>query len=221
MTNNTPVIHVDALRAEAEQRSDLAERQTNQVMGRGASLPLTLFMSPAQRELVREATTKELEKGFEYRHETIAMALELRLQSFREACNQVLITGKASLRQQRLQYFTETYAQVEQHLNRLTEEFLDDLDGRFERIARFRNELLRDRETRRLEKRLDDFLNTFDELMTRFASILNEEIGQLTEPTPPRGQSALPMADITPAEHFDSPLDEEEYHAPEASDHRL
>jgi len=220
MTDNTPVIHVDALRAEAEQRSDLLERQADHVMDKGASSPLAMFMSPAQRELAREAATKELEKGFEYRHESMAMALELRLQSFREACNQVLVNGKASLRQQRLQYFTETYAQVERHLNRLTEEFLEELDGRFDRIARFRNELLRQRETRRLEKRLDDFLNTFDELMSHFASILNEEIGHPAEKAA-IPQTAPQLATTAPTPNFDINQYEEEHDAPKTSDYRL
>ncbi len=177
MSNMKQMIVVDDIREEAELRSDTIERQVDQVMGRGPAAALQVFLSGSERKLVREAARKELRMGFDYRQEALSMALDLRLQSFREACNQVLVNGKAALRKERLEYFTKTYAEVEKYINEQTETFLRDLDQRFENIARYRNETLRKREQQRLEKRMDDFLVTFDRLMMQFASILNEEIG--------------------------------------------
>ncbi len=177
MKETQELIAIEALQREAEQRSALVERQTDQAMGRGAGMPLRLLMSPQNRQQIRNALTRELSMGFDYRREAIAMALEMRLQSFREACNQVLIDGKTRLRQQRLEYFTRTYAEVEKHVDRLTEDFLNDLDKRFERISRFKTESVRVREQQRLERRMDDYLDTFEKLMANFAGILSEQIG--------------------------------------------
>ena len=178
MTNSNSMIVVDEIRQEAEQRSTVVERQADQALGRGPAAALQFFLSGSERKLVRQAARDELGMGFEYRQQAISMALDLRLQSFREACNQVLVNGKTSLRKERLEYFARTYAEVEQHIDRLTEKFLTDLDQRFKNIERFRHEALRQREQQRLEKRMDDYLDTFDRLMAQFASILNEEISR-------------------------------------------
>ncbi len=177
MNENGELIATDVLQNEAEQRSAMIERQADQVMGRNGLSRMRLWLSPEDKQRIRSAVARELEMGFEYRREAIAMALEMRLQSFREACNQVLVDGKTRLRRQRLEYFTRTYAEVERHINQLTGEFLDELDERFGRIARFRSPVLRDREQQRLERRMDDFLQTFDRLMANFANILDEQIG--------------------------------------------
>lgn len=175
-TENSQMIPINDLRAEANERTQMAERQIAAIMSRGAATSLLGFKPARQRKLLQEALKRELEMGLDYRHQAIGMALELRLQSFRETCNQVLVDGKTSLRQQRLEYFTRTYAEVEKKLNELTETFLEDLDQRFKRLDRFSSDILRKREKQRLEKRLNDFLDVFDQLMENFAAILNEEI---------------------------------------------
>ncbi|HGG59981.1 MAG TPA: hypothetical protein ENK26_08730 [Gammaproteobacteria bacterium] len=197
-STNTPMIPIDALRAEADRRTELAERQISSALGHGPVTPLSLFRTAGQRKLIQKAASKELEMGFEYRQEAIAMALELRLQSFRETCNQVLVNGKTRLREQRLQYFTETYAQVERRLNNLTEEFLEEVDHRFQRLDRFANPIVREKEEARLQKRLNNFIDTFEKLMASFAGILNEEIGQPpveSAPEPPVALETDPETD--------------------------
>ncbi len=180
--NATKLISIEDIQHEAAERSEQAERHADQVISRGSGLAMPFLISSEERKKIRQAALAEMEKGFAYRQKNIEMALDLRLQSFREVCNQILVHGKTALRQERVEYYSQTYAQVERHIEELTREFMQDMDERFENIARFKTERLRERETRRLEKTLDSFLDTCDRLMTQFASILNEEIAAQDAP---------------------------------------
>ena len=135
----------------------------------------TIF-NRAERKLVQQHMIKELSQGFEHRRKALDMVLETKLHSIQEACNHVLVTGKTHLRQQRLEYFGEVFREVEQRMNSLADDFLGDMDKRFERLKAFKNETIKQREKRRLEKSVDDFLDTLDQLMDEFRSIISEHI---------------------------------------------
>ena len=133
-------------------------------------------LNRSERKLVQGHMVQELSQGFEHRRQALSMVLETKLHSIQEACNHVLVTGKTHLRQQRLEYFGEVFSQVEQRMNGLADDFLKDMDDRFERLKDYKNETIKQREKQRLEKSVDDFLDTIDQLMDEFRSIISEHI---------------------------------------------
>ena len=168
---------IDNLPAEASQRGEDSEQRVIDAMERyGNSSVMPLILNRKQRKLVQEELIEELSQGFELRRKAIGMALETRLHSIREACNHVLVTGKTQLRQQRLEYFGDILRQVEQRMNELAEKFLLDMDERFNKLDQYNNDIIRDREKIRLEKSIEDFLNTLDCLIGEFRNIINEHI---------------------------------------------
>lgn len=155
-----------------------------QVMGaieRHNQTPMPMLFNRPERKLVQQHMVEELSQGFEHRRKALNMVLETKLHSIQEACNHVLVTGKTHLRQQRLEYFGEVFREVEQRMNGLADAFLTDMDKRFERLKEFKSEAIKKREKQRLDKSVDDFLDTLDQLMDEFRSIISEHISHSKE----------------------------------------
>jgi hypothetical protein len=143
-------------------------------------------VNPGEHRLVREHLAAELALGFEHRRAALGMVLESRLQSVREACNHVLVTGKTHLRQQRIDYFGQVYRELEGRMQHLADGFLAEADARYTRLEQIASDHLRERERARQEKAALDFLDTLDRLMDEFRAILSESVqahGGGREPT--------------------------------------
>ncbi|MBK1645232.1 hypothetical protein CKO25_11380 [Thiocapsa imhoffii] len=170
------VSDLNTLPSEATRRGQDCEAQVQQALSRHRESVLPAILERHEHRQVRAHQAAELALGFEHRRQAIAMALESRLQSIREACNHVLVTGKTHLRQQRIEYFGEVYRQLEQRMNNLTDDYLAEADRRYARLQTIQNEHLRRREQQRQEKAADDFLDTMDQLMDEFRSIISEHV---------------------------------------------
>lgn len=164
------------LPAEANRRGEESEVQVSRAMSRHTASVLPAVLNRREHLLVREHLAAELALGFEHRREALGMALEMRLQSVREACNHVLVTGKTHLRQQRIEYFGKVYRELEQRLQHLADDYIAEADARFTRLAKIQSEHLRERERARQEKSALDFLDTIDQLLDEFRSIVNENV---------------------------------------------
>ena len=167
---------IDALPAEATRRGEDSEQLVTNAMQRYSNPAMPLIFNRKERGLVQDEIVAELAQGFEHRRKAVGMALETRLHSIREACNHVLVTGKTHLRQQRITYFGEILRTVETRMNELAEGFLHDADKRYENLTSYKSEVIRKREEERLEKTINDFLNTLDSLMDEFSNIIHEHI---------------------------------------------
>jgi len=138
---------------------------------------MSMFYDRKKRALVREQLLAELKLGFKHRRNALDMILETRLQSVREACNHLLVTEKTKLRQQWLEFFGEIYKQVARQLDLLATEFLNNIDQQFHRIEQYKTKCIKEREQKRLERSVDDFLDTMEQLLGEFRSIVSENIG--------------------------------------------
>ena len=114
MTENTinKVHGIESLPNEATERGESSEKNVIQAMERYREPSFPFVSNRQERILVQKKMVAELDQGFEYRQKALAMALETRLHSIREACNHVLVTGKTHLRQNRLEYFGDVLMQV-------------------------------------------------------------------------------------------------------------
>ncbi|AGA89193.1 hypothetical protein Thimo_0323 [Thioflavicoccus mobilis 8321] len=174
--NHALTVDLDDLPAEATRRGDDNEQRVDQALRRHTESLLPAMLERGRHRLVREHLDTELALGFEHRRQALSMALESRLQSIREACNHLLVTGKAHLRRQRIEYFGEVYRQLEQRMSQLADDYLAEADTRFARIEGLKSEHLRQREQQRLERSADDFLATLDRLMDDFRAIISENV---------------------------------------------
>ena len=168
--------HMENLPEDANRRGDDNERRVLKALDRHNHNIVPMVFNRDERKMVRKHLMEELEQGFAHRRQALGLVLETRLHSIREACNHVLVTGKTHLRQQRMAYFGKVYQQVAQEMDRLSTSFLTDVDGRFERLEQYKTKCIRDREQKRLEKSVDDFLNTLDQLMEEFRHIVSENV---------------------------------------------
>ena len=174
-TSKQNVSQLDQLPEEATRRGEDNEVRVGKALDVYGNKQAWPFNSK-QRKVVQVHLIEELAQGFEHRRKALDMALETRLHSIREACNHVLVTGKTHLRQQRVEYFGDVYRDVEQRMNNLADEFLTDMDQRFEKMKDYKSEVIRQREHQRLERSVENFLETIDVLMTEFRNIINEHI---------------------------------------------
>ena len=83
------------LPGEATRRSQDVERQVGLALRRHTESVLPALINRQEHLLVREHLAAELALGFEDRRAALEMVLESRLQTVREACNHVLVTGKS------------------------------------------------------------------------------------------------------------------------------
>jgi hypothetical protein len=168
--------YLKKLPEEAASRGEDNEQLVLRTMGRHNRSIMPTMFNRRERQLVREHLMAELEVGFKHRRQALGLVMETRLHSIRESCNHVLVTGKTSLRQQRMEHFGKIYQQVANQLNVLSEEFLTDIDDRFQKLERYKTQCIRDREKQRLEKSVDDFLDTMDQLLDEFRNIVSESV---------------------------------------------
>ncbi len=161
---------------EATRRGDEAEHRIGHALRRHTQSILPALLNPQEHRLVREHVAAEMALGFEHRRAALGMALDSRLQSIREACNHVLVTGKTQLRQQRIDTFGQVYRDLEARMHQLAEDYLAAADARYTRLQSIQAEHLRVREQARQEKAAGDFLDTLDLLMDEFRAILSENV---------------------------------------------
>lgn len=176
-TDNNEIIDcLKRLPEQATRRGDDNEHMVLRTLDQHSRKVFPVIFNRKERKLVRTHLLAELEQGFEHRRDALGMILETRLHSIREACNHVLVTGKTHLRQQRLEYFGKVYKKVTNSMDQLATEFLAEMDERFQRIEKYHSLCIREREQQRLEKSVDDFLDTIDLLLEEFRSIVSENI---------------------------------------------
>jgi hypothetical protein len=189
MTNDNQTLaeNLAQLPAEANRRGEEAEHRLGATLRRHNESVLTRLTNPQEHRVVREHLAAELAQGFEYRRAALSLAMESRLQSIREACNHVLMTGKTQLRQERIDYFGQVYRQLETQLQELADAYIADADTRFARVEKIASEHLRERERARQKKSALDFLDTLDQLMDEFRGIIGETIRSPGSQPPPIG----------------------------------
>lgn len=175
--NQADLDQLDQLPDQAAARGEDNEKRVINALQKHGASRLPGLMNREERQLVQDHLIAELSQGFEHRRIALGMILDTRLQSVKEACNHVLVTGKAHLRQQRAQSYTTILRQLEKDMNAVAEEFLEDVDQRLVRLDRYKSEALRDREKIRLERSVDTFLSMLDQLMDEFREIISESVG--------------------------------------------
>ncbi len=104
------------------------------------------------------------------------MELDTALHRIREESNHCLVTAKAGLRKERMEFFADSYHEVAERFNVLTDRYLAGLDERFKRLEKFTSKTIREREEQRLSKSVDDFLSTLDQLIDEYRAIISEHI---------------------------------------------
>lgn len=136
----------------------------------------TFLMRREQRKVVQENVVTELRQGFDYRRQALRMALETRLQAMEEHCNHVLVTGKAEYRRERNSFFAAQLVNLQRQMDDLADKFNHDVDQRLSKLDSYKSDHLRNREQARLEKSIDDFMDTVDALMDNFKAIFNTQV---------------------------------------------
>lgn len=162
----------DAVRAQAESS---AARVDAVLEARSRSWLARLFPDAVDRE-VRQHQLAELQCGFEFRRRALQMAVETKLQAVEEMCNHVLVTGKSEVRRRRQEVFAEQRLKLQASLDALADRFHADMERRFEALEGMRNAILREREARRLERSVDEFHATLDQLAADFVAIIQEGV---------------------------------------------
>ncbi len=185
--NTLPELEIDELTEEAAKSGDRCQQQVNMAVEQHRRSIVSFVMDRKRARQVRESLSKELALGFDHRYKALAMALETRLHSIREACNHVLVTGKTHLRQQRIEYFGRVMQRLEQRMQEITEEFLQDMDRRYERLEKYRSSVIRAREEKRLDSCINNFLDTMDRLMDEFRNIIEEHVDHEGTGSSPKG----------------------------------
>lgn len=138
----------------------------------------SFLMRREQRKVVQGNVVAELCQGFEYRQQALRMALDTRLQAMEEHCNHILITGKAQYRRERNSFFANQLVELQQQMDLLAECFNRDVDQRLQRINSYQSSHLQRREQERLEKSIDDFMDTLDALMDDFKTIFHTQVSR-------------------------------------------
>ncbi len=129
------------------------------------------------RRLIRGHLRKELEKGFEFRLKKLSLELDTALHQVREEANHALVMGKTHLRKEQMEFFANTYNEMMERFNELSDRFLTGLDARFERLDKFKSPTIRKKEEQRIDRAVDTFLATLDELVEEYRAIITERVG--------------------------------------------
>lgn len=153
------------------------EQLTIRAIERHGDAP-SFLMDRQRRKLVQGNVLVELRQGFEYRQQALRMALETRLQAMEEHCNHVLVTGKAQYRRERNSFFARQLMELQEQMSGLADRFNLEVDQRLQKLDSYHSDHLKQREQERLEKSIDDFMDTLDALMDDFKNIFYSHVGR-------------------------------------------
>ncbi len=134
------------------------------------------FPDWTRRRQVRGYLRKELEKGFEFRLKQLSLELDTALHQVREESNHALVTAKAHLRRERMEFFAGSYNEMMERFNVLADRFLAGLDNRLDRLERYKSRTIREREEQRLNNAVNTFLATLDQLIDEYRAIISEQV---------------------------------------------
>lgn len=147
------------------------------VMNRHRKSVLPPWPDWTTRRLVKGHLRQELEKGFEFRLKKLSLELDTALQQVREESNNALVTGKTHLRKQRMEFFAASYNEIMEKFNDLSDRFLGGLDARFERLDKYKSPAIREKEEQRINRAVDTFVATLDQLIEEYRAIITEHVG--------------------------------------------
>jgi hypothetical protein len=139
------------------------------------SIVQRIFPTDASRAAA-EFKLVELNSGVEYRKQALSLAVDTRIQAIEEMCNHVLVTGKAEIRRERQEFFAEQRMALEEKLNPMIDRYLRGMEERYAKLAELKPQRLRDREEKRLNTSLDEFMDLIEELLSEFTSIIHEGV---------------------------------------------
>ena len=177
-TSNDLTNSLDQLPVEATRRADESEATVRNALNRDIKNPLTSIIHWRQAQTLRQSHIEEIKMGLEYRLQALQMALDTRLQSMEEACNHMLINNKTQLRQKRSVFFAQKLAELSREMEQITDEYIQHLDQRLNRLESIHNERLRAREEQRLQRSFDHFMDTLDKLEDSFTHIVEEGVNR-------------------------------------------
>ena len=118
-----------------------------------------------------------VQSGIEYRQKAMHLAVETRLQATEEMCNQVLVTGKAEIRRERQEFFAAQRMALEEKLSPMVDKFIRTMEERYARMKEITVPRLREREEKRLNRSVDEFMELVDDLLSEFTAIIHEGVG--------------------------------------------
>ena len=168
----------DQLPVETTRRVDESETAVRNALERDNRNPVAGIIHWRETQTLRQARVREIRQGLEYRLQALQMALDTRLQSMEEACNHVLLTSKTQLRQQRSVFFAEKLAELSLEMEQIADKYIQHLDSRLEQLESIRDERLRNRKERLLERSFNHFMDTLDKLEDSFTHIVEEGVNR-------------------------------------------
>lgn len=177
-TPNDLTSNLDKLPVETTRRVDESEAAVRNALDRDNNNPVTGIIHWRETQTLRQARAREIKQGLEYRRQALQMALDTRLQSMEEACNHVLLTSKTQLRQQRNVFFAEKLTELSREMEQITDNYIQHLDERLEQLESIRDERLRSRKEKQLERGFNQFMDALDKLEDSFTHIVEEGVNR-------------------------------------------
>lgn len=160
-----------------EAATHLHEAEQSVALARSKGLLRRLLPTATDREIAAHEG-ELLRAGFEYRRRVVQMAVEVRMQAIEEACNHALVTGKASIRRERQEFFGQELLRLRRRMDEYAELFNREVDGRLSALGQYRNEHLRRNEEERLLRSVEQFHALLDRLAEEFVAIINEGVSR-------------------------------------------
>lgn len=153
------------------------QRLVVQTLERHRKSTLPQWPNWGSHKLIRGHLRKELEKGFEFQLKKLSLELDTALHQIREESNHALVTGKTHLRKEQMEFFATSYNEMMERFNELSDRFLEGLDARFERLGKFKSPTIKKKEEQRINRAVETFLDTLDQLIDEYRSIITERVG--------------------------------------------
>jgi len=179
-SSDVPMVRKHSEKNDQIQNSFNQEQEENKVfskmlISRHRGIISRIFPSKAEQEADRFQSELMNSIG-RSRIENFRMYKEFQRQAIKETFDAMLIEGKVKLRKDNTLFFAGHLKDLQSKVTMMSNEFMQECEQQVLKIESSRTKMIRERQERMLEKRMDEFEESIELLMSSFQNILKEGV---------------------------------------------
>ncbi|NER12900.1 hypothetical protein GWK08_05580 [Leptobacterium flavescens] len=170
--NKNELVNQDHFSNEINQKKSEAQRLLNRKM----TLLQRIFPSVEQKEAIKHTKitlAQESESDLEVRR----MHNEFFKQALQATFDKVLTEGTESIQEGLTRKFTANKATLDKEIVKLTKEYFEEMEAFENEIFQIKSDRMRSRQLNMLDKRIDEFERTVNNLMKKYEDTHNKSVG--------------------------------------------
>ncbi len=130
------------------------------------------FFPDERRMAVIKGELQLVKTEFEYRQKAFEIVRKTQIESLEEICNQYLQQGRVATRSDTALFLMKKSAELQEELERLSDNFMESMDRRIEKIQQLNSLNLRQKRMEQIDNDIDTFMDLQTHILKQFQQVV-------------------------------------------------